>query len=126
MLSEEDQVRWNKIVGLLQMGDSRKLELGHEKYRRSSASTVVYVERVSDSTIVVSWSDSTACLYGDQTWRRCLAKNEGICEISGLPVGIGDAVYRPMPVARSPINASCMMLESVLLAREASGELTSH
>jgi hypothetical protein len=74
------------------------------------------IERQTESTILVSWSDPTLGRYQDQTWRAGFARVAGICGLTGLPVRRGDPVFRP--VVRSgfrPLNAFDMILAETLL-----------
>jgi hypothetical protein len=74
------------------------------------------IERQTESTILVSWSDPTLGRYQDQTWRAGFARTAGVCGLTGMPVRRGDPVFRP--VVRGgfrPLNAFDMILADTLL-----------
>jgi hypothetical protein len=35
------------------------------------------------SVAIIAWMDPTTCCYGEQLWRRCVARKSGICALSG-------------------------------------------
>lgn len=73
------------------------------------------IERQTESTILVSWSDPTLGRYQDQTWRAGFARVAGVCGLTGMPVRRGDPVFRP--VVRGgfrPLNAFDMILADTL------------
>ncbi|MDR5773620.1 MULTISPECIES: DUF3331 domain-containing protein [unclassified Caballeronia] len=75
--------------------------------------SISLIERPSSTTAIIAWRDSTHCCYGDQMWRVSHARTTGVCAMSGQPVLIGDAVYRPSR-RTAPRNAHAMILASVL------------
>jgi len=72
------------------------------------------LERRSRTIATVAWSDPTACRYGEQIWRRCVARKSGICALSGQVIARGDAVYRPRITRHAPQNIDAMILASVM------------
>ena len=72
------------------------------------------LERTSQTSATIAWSDSTSCCYGAQLWRRCIAKKAGICSLSGKTIAKGNAVYRPRRVRPIPRNIEAMILAAVL------------
>ncbi|WP_184031896.1 DUF3331 domain-containing protein [Paraburkholderia sp. Cpub6] len=78
--------------------------------------TVNILERVSQSTVIVSWHDPTQCSYSFQLWRRFGATRPGICSLSGIIINRGDSIYKPFSKPR-PLNASAMMLATEVESR---------
>ena len=74
------------------------------------------LERHALKTATVAWSDATACCYGEQRWRRCVARKSGICALSGQTIAAGDTVYRPRLVRPVPRNSEAMILAYVMEA----------
>ena len=74
------------------------------------------LERHGRTSATVAWSDPTSCCYGEQHWRRCVAKKAGVCAMSGQAIARGSAVYRPKRVKPAPRNIEAMILATVLEA----------
>ncbi|MGF6992392.1 DUF3331 domain-containing protein [Paraburkholderia sp. GAS32] len=74
------------------------------------------LERSGRTSATLAWSDATSCCYGEQHWRRCVAKKAGVCALSGLAITRGNAVYRPKRVQPAPRNIEAMILATVLEA----------
>jgi hypothetical protein len=72
------------------------------------------LERQGPTAATVSWSDPTAGCYGEQRWRRDIARKSGVCAMSGRTIARGDAVYRPRRVQPTPRNIEAMILASVM------------
>jgi hypothetical protein len=72
------------------------------------------LERKAPTSATVAWSDATSCCYGEQLWRRCIAKKAGVCALSGQAIATGDAVYRPRLVQPAPRNIEAMILATVM------------
>lgn len=72
--------------------------------------TIEILDRPSAVSVILSWRDPTHCNYGYQTWQKRVARQVGVCALSGLPIQHGDAIYRPGPGGRRPSNASAMIL----------------
>ncbi|EUC12373.1 DUF3331 domain-containing protein [Paraburkholderia hospita] len=89
-----------------------------EEYRRDFYRTcaIKVLERHGQTVATVAWADSTACCYGEQLWRRCVARRDGICALSGQVIAKGDAVYCPRLVQPVPRNIQAMILASALEA----------
>jgi hypothetical protein len=78
-------------------------------------SSIRRIERQTESTILVSWSDPTLGRYQDQTWRAGFARTAGVCGLTGMPVRRGDAVFRPVVRGSArPLNAFDMILADTL------------
>ncbi|WP_184067862.1 DUF3331 domain-containing protein [Paraburkholderia sp. CI2] len=74
-----------------------------------SAPVVTLIERLSSVTVTLSWR-CTACHYGDQVWMRCIARQSGVCAVSGVAIRRGDAVYRPRSRGHwLPVNVDAMI-----------------
>jgi hypothetical protein len=56
---------------------------------------VEILERLSPTSIVISWADATSGRYGEQTWTLRSARRKGVCSLSGEPFSQGTLVYRP-------------------------------
>ncbi|WP_175726285.1 DUF3331 domain-containing protein [Burkholderia ambifaria] len=71
----------------------------------------VTVLEAGDNGLLVRWSESGRCHYGEQRWRLHAASQPGRCAISGQPIEPiepGEPVYRPVrrPV---PVNGDEMI-----------------
>jgi Domain of unknown function (DUF3331) len=72
---------------------------------------VVSIEKQSEKTLLVSWSDSTRCRYLDQVWIVGGARTGGNCALSGQLISRGDRVFRPRSSGGSqPLNVGEMIL----------------
>jgi hypothetical protein len=103
-------------AGLTQVPSRRpvRAEYRHDDaYRRCA---IKVLERQGKTVATIAWSDSTACCYGEQLWRRCVARKSGICALSGRAIVAGDAVYRPRLVEPAPRNIEAMILATVMEA----------
>lgn len=72
------------------------------------------LDRLSAHTVAISWRDATLCHYNDQIWRLGVARRRGQCALTGESVGVGEAIYRPIPITPPPLNAQAMILASAL------------
>jgi hypothetical protein len=90
-----------------------RADFRHEAYTRCA---IQVLERQGRTVATVAWSDSTACRYGEQLWRRCIARKTGRCALSGQVIAKGDAVYRPRIAQPAPRNIDAMILASVMEA----------
>ncbi|MGU2419697.1 DUF3331 domain-containing protein [Burkholderia cenocepacia] len=76
---------------------------------------ITVVERLSDTTVLVSWRDATSCHYLDQAWRLGVARHQGQCALSCQPIQRGEPIYRPRHSAREhPVNAGAMILAAAI------------
>ncbi|KVC44868.1 DUF3331 domain-containing protein [Burkholderia diffusa] len=68
----------------------------------------VSVLEAGDDGLLVRWSESGRCHYGEQRWRLRVALQAGRCAISGQAIEPGESVYRPVrrPV---PVNGDEMI-----------------
>ncbi|MFM0367545.1 DUF3331 domain-containing protein [Paraburkholderia sediminicola] len=85
-----------------------------EEYFSKCAVRVLGRNKQTSATVV--WSDPTSCFYGEQQWRRSIAKKAGVCALSGHVIATGDAVYRPRLVQPAPRNIEAMILATVMEA----------
>jgi hypothetical protein len=76
----------------------------------SQGASVRLIEYLSDRTVLIEWSNSTGCRYGEQTWTRAYATAAGVCSLSGKPVARGDAIFRPHRQKNCASNALAMIL----------------
>jgi Domain of unknown function (DUF3331) len=72
------------------------------------------LERHTPTSATITWSDATSCRYGDQLWRRCIAKKAGVCALTGQAIARGDAVYCPRLARPVPRNIKAMILAMVI------------
>jgi hypothetical protein len=72
------------------------------------------LERHAPNAATGAWSDATACCYGEQLWRRCVARKSGVCALSGQTIAAGDAVYCPRLLQPPSRNIEAMILASVM------------
>ncbi|MFM0172076.1 DUF3331 domain-containing protein [Paraburkholderia sediminicola] len=75
---------------------------------------VKVIERLTETTAVIDWRDSTAGCYTEQVWRVCIARVTGQCALSGAVIKKGDAVYRPRRNRNLRANAAFMILSREL------------
>lgn len=79
-------------------------------------SSIRLLERHGAVGATLAWSDPTSGCYGEQLWRRCIARRAGQCVVSGTRIAKGDAVYRPRKAVPAPSNSEAMILAAVLEA----------
>ncbi|MBU9334081.1 DUF3331 domain-containing protein [Burkholderia multivorans] len=73
----------------------------------------VTILEYSTENLLVRWVESGRRHYGEQKWRRAVAKRAGRCAYSGRAIDEGDAVYRPTGRPR-PGNHLAMIAADVL------------
>ncbi|RQT85490.1 DUF3331 domain-containing protein [Burkholderia cepacia] len=49
----------------------------------------------SHESLLVRWVESGRLHYGEQKWRRAVARRDGRCAYSGRAIVQGEAVFRP-------------------------------
>ncbi|SAK54681.1 hypothetical protein AWB77_01556 [Caballeronia fortuita] len=77
------------------------------------------LERLSESTLSLSWHDPTSFNYSEQVWALCTARKRGTCALSGQAIRRGQPVYRPRRVGSSvPLNSGAMILALALTPSE--------
>jgi hypothetical protein len=73
------------------------------------------VERLSRETLSVYWSDARTGRYADQLWRLGRARIRSFCVLTGVPIQVGDLVYRPKSQSTgSPANRDFMILADMV------------
>lgn len=77
--------------------------------REAMPASVRIVDRLTQSTAVIEWCDSTSCRYGSQLWRVAKAERAGICALTGTVIKSGDSIYRPRRCREKPQNAAAMI-----------------
>ncbi|MCC8404648.1 DUF3331 domain-containing protein [Paraburkholderia sp. MMS20-SJTN17] len=93
----------------------QSIEVGVESKASTQSAAIKLLERISESRVLISWSDPTSCRYGAQTWVLCVARCSGNCALSGVGIHPGEEVFRPVQRSRvSPINASAMILAKTM------------
>jgi Domain of unknown function (DUF3331) len=116
---EEDRT-WQSTMALLSnkgdiersMVSGRLLPMrGEGKFSKCA---IRVLERNGQISATIAWSDATSCCYGEQLWRRCLARKSGVCALSGQAIARGDAVYRPRRARPAPRNIDAMILAAVM------------
>ncbi|MPV57442.1 hypothetical protein CFB46_31180 [Burkholderia sp. HI2761] len=78
---------------------------------------IIAVERQTDSSMLVSWSDPTRCRYDEQRWISAKARGPGLgrCALTGQPIRTGDAIYKPQwRGEKRPANCREMILATAL------------
>jgi hypothetical protein len=107
LLSSEGEMRLPSVSSCVR-------PMCHEEYFSKCAVRVL--GRSKQTSATVAWSDATSCCYGEQLWRRGIAKKTGVCALSGQAIATGDAVYRPRFVQPAPRNIEAMILATVMEA----------
>jgi hypothetical protein len=94
----------------------RKRQCTDHSIRRSNAPIKVQVvERLTETTISVTWHDSTSVNYMEQLWLLGSAHAAGICSLTGAPISRGQSVYRPRRNAKRPaLNQDAMILSEMI------------
>lgn len=105
LLSSEGEVRLPSVSGCV-----RPMH-GEDHYSKCA---IRVLERKGQRSATVAWSDATSCCYGEQLWRRCIAKKAGVCALSGQVIATGDVVFRPRLAKPAPRNIEAMILATVM------------
>lgn len=107
LLSSEDKIRPPTVPNGVR-------SIHSERYL--SKCVIRVLERHGRTSATLAWSDATSCCYGEQIWRRCIARKAGVCALSGQAIARGDAVFRPRLVQAIPRNFEAMILATVMEA----------
>lgn len=76
---------------------------------------IAVMERLSSSTISVSWSDPCCGHYTEQVWCHGLARACSRCALTGRAIRTGDRVFRPRArEIRVPVDQPQMILAEVI------------
>jgi hypothetical protein len=74
---------------------------------------VSIVERLTERTLSVNWSDARLGHHADQIWRISVARGDARCVLTGMSIRRGDAVFRPRLFGTTrPANSHWMILAS--------------
>ena len=92
----------------------RSFNLDSGEERHLPTAVIKIIERPTNSTIVVHWTDPGKCLYGYQLWHRARARRNGYCALSGEPVRKHDEVYRPWWSRSEPQNSREVILQAAV------------
>jgi hypothetical protein len=80
-----------------------------------SGASVRLVEKQSENSILVTWSDSTRCRYLDQVWTSGYARRGGYCALCGRAIRRGDLIFKPRWRGRTkPANSTEMILAEAI------------
>ncbi|WP_321899627.1 DUF3331 domain-containing protein [Paraburkholderia heleia] len=82
--------------------------------RPTDPANCTIVDRISACSIMVRWGDATVGHYGEQLWKRGIARRSTWCILSGMRVRRGDIVYRPCTRGLRPMNCEEVILAGVL------------
>ncbi|MCR4468120.1 DUF3331 domain-containing protein [Burkholderia sp. SCN-KJ] len=112
-----DRHRWDRILDALRSppaalpfpGVAERACMSHSNL---GAVRIVILERPSTDTVLISWSSSTACRYGEQTWRRVIAREDGVCILTGDSIARGDSVFRPKRTRNAMCSNSMAMIKA--------------
>lgn len=126
-----DRHRWDRILDALRSPPAAPLTPGADgrACRTDSnlgAVRIAILERPSADTVLVSWSSSTTCRYGEQTWQRVIARKDGVCILTGESIARGNAVFRPKRARNAMCsNATAMIKASAIDSPPCRGAQTS-
>ncbi|MFM0555964.1 DUF3331 domain-containing protein [Paraburkholderia sediminicola] len=116
---EEDRT-WQSTMALLSSEGEMQLPIVSSRVRpmrgkgKFSKCAIRILERNGQISATIAWSDATSCCYGEQLWRRCIARKAGVCALSGQAIATGDAVYRPRRGRPPPRNVEAMILATIM------------
>jgi hypothetical protein len=87
----------------------------HSMHQPHAHINVQVVERLTETTISVTWHDSTSVNYMEQLWLLGSAHGAGICSLTGAPISRGQSVYRPRRNGKRPaLNQDAMILSEMI------------
>ncbi|WOD13495.1 DUF3331 domain-containing protein [Paraburkholderia kirstenboschensis] len=115
---------WLSTIALLGGNGEGEIQLpvvsGRARLKRGEGyfrtCVIQVLERDGPTSATVAWRDAASCCYGEQLWRRCIARKAGVCALSGQPIATGKAVYRPRRIRPVPRNIEAMILATVIEA----------
>ncbi|WP_321965415.1 DUF3331 domain-containing protein [Paraburkholderia sp. J7] len=117
LIPSVDSARWHRILNGFLHRTSPPSAKAAPVPAVEAAVRVVILERPSDSTVVVQWSSPVGCYYGEQIWRKAVARKSGYCVLTGKRIVRGDDVFKPQRTRRRIcLNASAMIGASSLEA----------
>ncbi|WP_310035764.1 DUF3331 domain-containing protein [Paraburkholderia graminis] len=80
-----------------------------DRYTVANHARVEVLERLTERTVLINWSDATRCRYVDQVWILCKARKLGRCALTGRSIRRGDAVYKPRRRSVPQLNTEAMI-----------------
>jgi hypothetical protein len=102
------------VADAVSLCGSKQRELLQSRTEKRS-STVTIIEKLSATTLSLSWRDPTACNYGEQVWSEGKARYASRCALSGAAISKGDLIYRPRGRGNAaPANRAAMILASAV------------
>jgi hypothetical protein len=118
----KDSQAWSRTLEMLSSGSDGRHDRVRSRvnaepdtssaYRTGNKVQVRILERPTNSTLIVLWSDPGRCFYGHQSWRVTKARIAGRCAFSHSVIREGDEVYRPVYAGVEPQNSRAMILAS--------------
>ena len=105
---------WISTIALLKPQHHTLTYSAEDNALRAHAPIVSVIERPSATMAVVSWRDATHCRYGEQVWAAGVAREDGVCALTGRPIARSDAVFRPQRAKPPALNAEAMILASAM------------
>ncbi|EKS71948.1 hypothetical protein BURK_008936 [Burkholderia sp. SJ98] len=88
------------------------------------------LERPSPRTVSVAWGHPCSGYAGGQTWRRVMARKNGVCALSGERVLRGDPIYKLARSSERHNRADEVLLarhvDAILQAQESTFPTTRH
>ena len=114
----EDSVSRNSDCIEAHVGSIRKRGVTRPpRSAKTDCASIRIIERLSSSTVSLSWNDPTSLNYSEQIWRIGPAPHNGQCVLSNQSIFRGQAVYRPRRCGKeTPLNYSDMILASAVMA----------
>ncbi|SAK85513.1 hypothetical protein AWB77_04497 [Caballeronia fortuita] len=86
----------------------------HYDANRLTSAVIHVVDRPTDQTVIIYWSDASRCVYKDQLWRLSRAKRNGICALTNQRVAKGDSIFCPSTKGSKPVNHDMMILSNAV------------
>ncbi len=112
-----DSARWDRILSALVAPHAESGEAWTKPRKGPAphdAARIVILDRPTACTVLVQWSSAVGCHYGEQIWRKVVARHSGVCALTGCRIARGDAVFRPGRARAACSNAAAMIRASSL------------
>jgi hypothetical protein len=111
--------RWDKILEALHYRAVAPIAISPPfSATKPDGVRIVILDRPSSDTVLVSWSSSTVCRYGEQLWKRGVSRKSGICALSGDSIVRGDAIFRPRRERNAMCSNATAMIRAGAIERE--------
>ncbi|WP_109477356.1 DUF3331 domain-containing protein [Paraburkholderia sp. C35] len=92
-------------------------ETPRRRGRAATPARIFIVEQPTSLTLTVCWSDPQSGHYGEQLWRKGVARRASFCVLTGERIRPGDAVFRPRAgESHLPANRDYMLLAAAVPA----------